>query len=1472
MKRMKRIGSLLLTLVFVLCMIPAAALPVWGQDVSGIVYASSLSEGVGLDASENLTLIMDVDRTFAYISGKYKVSIEGSGTLTVEGAVDVGTLDVSLSGGDFHVADGVRARADYIALSGNFIDVQSSQNFAIWADDGSVTITATKLAAICEGSGKGEGVGGKGDVHITVSNTAGILGYDYGVYSAEGNITLDGGGTYTIGATGSSGSYDYDTNIGVYAAEGNINLCGNFTVISDKGHAIHAEQGEIVAEGSLDAQASTKNEVNLRTIYAQKGFSFYGTTLNVTGTGGIIASQNGVSITADSTTIITEDNAAIWCYDVPVYIDSDYLWVQNKNEFEGSSNQNIRSTDLTIYSDDATIVGEDGLRCLGDVVLRGNFAISGYGQAYLAIQAYNLDVEGSLTAVGNSQYYPAINVDGEFRFVGETLSVSGKNTGVSAGSLYAEATQATIAGETGIWVGGDATLKGDFTVVGTADMAIKAHEDSDVYVEGSLLFSGKNGEENYWYAIDAKNFTFNGTTLAGTGDGGIRGSESISITAQTVDIEADYDRALSSPVVRIDSDQVRLVSNGLDVEENDIGIYRAALYYNTELTMNVTDAYICGCRGIDSWANDGVATIDGNVTVVGTKSNAITVYGAMTASGSLTLRSEKEYKESIASAAIYAHTFTFNGDALVVESVSRGIWSFEGPLNISAKNVTILTAENYAIEAVTVILDADRANIYGKGAIYAQDWVQLSGSNVVLQSIDSSRSGIWCEKGSVLLSGNVAIETAGWYGINAAGNVGFDPGYYKITGPKGNAQAVKLGEGFDLYVHSGLQIAKPDGGHINGNVINGAGDSPAMELLMYSAVGTVDIYVSTPSDGQAVIFDSSAVYGLPMLAYFDSIRWFENGVEMEDGDLFTAGNRYSIELILSAEEGYYFAESVLAKVNDKNSSMTGLMGGNTQLMIRADLGTCKTAISEVALDVTAPVDGNKPSTGVSAPDGAHYGVKSSNVTWFVSDDGINYTAMAAGAKFVGGKYYRVQMDVTPSNSNYSFKITTADGTLQPDVTAFVGGNVAKVSKAYDQDPEQVVTVIYDFGICNDMYIESITIVDVVRPVAGEHPSYAANASGTGYRIDSSKNSYYDAYWVGEKWYYIKNGISWWDVTDGDYDYVYENDVFLPGHEYKCEIFVVTESGYEFVMDLYTEPETWPNATINGNHADVKKEGGGLLWNQEVSYTFSCLPTIMDTIIVNGIDTPKEGNTPDYTASAAYPQYYQVESLDWFDCAGEWVAPDSRFGDAAPYCIALRIVPTQIEGVDLVEFPGDVTVYIDGKPVTAYGTWDEVVVEDGGVTVYYTFRNGNSTPEEQVYSLSGTVSVSGATVTLMQGDNAVGTVTSAPAYRFDNLSMGIYTLQVSKSGYEIYETTVFITASDVVKDVTLVEISSGHIPGDVNEDGKVNIRDLGLVQQSLNGWNVTLNTDAADVNRDGKINIRDLGLIQQYLNGWNVELQ
>jgi len=64
-----------------------------------------------------------------------------------------------------------------------------------------------------------------------------------------------------------------------------------------------------------------------------------------------------------------------------------------------------------------------------------------------------------------------------------------------------------------------------------------------------------------------------------------------------------------------------------------------------------------------------------------------------------------------------------------------------------------------------------------------------------------------------------------------------------------------------------------------------------------------------------------------------------------------------------------------------------------------------------------------------------------------------------------------------------------------------------------------------------------------------------------------------------------------------------------------------------------------------------------------------------------------------------------------------------------------------------------------------------------------------------------------------------------------------------------------------------------LPGDLNNDGKINIRDLGVLQQHLNGWDgISIELSAADLNADGKVNIRDLGLLQQYLNGWDIELK
>ena len=60
-------------------------------------------------------------------------------------------------------------------------------------------------------------------------------------------------------------------------------------------------------------------------------------------------------------------------------------------------------------------------------------------------------------------------------------------------------------------------------------------------------------------------------------------------------------------------------------------------------------------------------------------------------------------------------------------------------------------------------------------------------------------------------------------------------------------------------------------------------------------------------------------------------------------------------------------------------------------------------------------------------------------------------------------------------------------------------------------------------------------------------------------------------------------------------------------------------------------------------------------------------------------------------------------------------------------------------------------------------------------------------------------------------------------------------------------------------------------GDLNGDGAINNRDMALMQQFINKWDVQIDEAAADVNKDGAINNRDLALLQQYINKWDVTL-
>ena len=62
-----------------------------------------------------------------------------------------------------------------------------------------------------------------------------------------------------------------------------------------------------------------------------------------------------------------------------------------------------------------------------------------------------------------------------------------------------------------------------------------------------------------------------------------------------------------------------------------------------------------------------------------------------------------------------------------------------------------------------------------------------------------------------------------------------------------------------------------------------------------------------------------------------------------------------------------------------------------------------------------------------------------------------------------------------------------------------------------------------------------------------------------------------------------------------------------------------------------------------------------------------------------------------------------------------------------------------------------------------------------------------------------------------------------------------------------------------------------MPGDINDDEKVNVKDLVAFAQYLAKWGVKVNELALDVNCDGKVNVKDIVRLAQYLAGWDVSI-
>ncbi|MBE6714626.1 MAG: carbohydrate-binding domain-containing protein, partial [Ruminococcaceae bacterium] len=252
MKLKARILSIIICLIMIIGVIPFASIETSAQNITGLMYASTVIADRGVVLMGDTHLYMDIDLSVPYIEGDYNLTIDGGGTLTIDGSdngIDVKSLHCT---SDLFVQPGWHA----IEVS-ETVYIHNTESFIVG------------------------GIYAEGDIEIH-SNNATIGGNGNAIFSNGGNITLSGG-TFDIGANG----------IAVAAETGGIYMTGAFTVNSNNDRTIQAAMGELVIEGSLKSTSGARFDPDVHiinrdriSISAMDGFFFYGTTLEVEGLGG----------------------------------------------------------------------------------------------------------------------------------------------------------------------------------------------------------------------------------------------------------------------------------------------------------------------------------------------------------------------------------------------------------------------------------------------------------------------------------------------------------------------------------------------------------------------------------------------------------------------------------------------------------------------------------------------------------------------------------------------------------------------------------------------------------------------------------------------------------------------------------------------------------------------------------------------------------------------------------------------------------------------------------------------------------------------------------------------------------------------------------------------------------------------------------------------------------------------------------
>ena len=277
--------------------------------------------------------------------------------------------------------------------------------------------------------------------------------------------------------------------------------------------------------------------------------------------------------------------------------------------------------------------------------------------------------------------------------------------------------------------------------------------------------------------------------------------------------------------------------------------------------------------------------------------------------------------------------------------------------------------------------------------------------------------------------------------------------------------------------------------------------------------------------------------------------------------------------------------------------------------------------------------------------------------------------------------------------------------------------------------------------------------------------------------------------------------------------------------------------------------------------------------------------------VNGLPAPTAGTSSDYSSLAingtrsdgsGSSDGLTFSKLTWFIDAdgdkqpddneiarmnedGEYQNLDSNGGflGGKQYSVYIELAAEEGSRIDSASF--QLKLNVNGKDVTlntsgTSGTYTFPETEIVGYDVSgsaVSFLNGTDTVTIQLIE-QGHIEV--AYETIVFGGTQSGNKYTAD-YSFSQVPAGTYTMKVSKANHVTREYTVTVGTAAVTQDVEI------WLLGDVNGDGKINMKDIGLAYDHFN--KKSLLTDyafsCADIDGNKKVNMKDIGKMYDHFN-------